>query len=216
MKETSTQKKCEMVASPRQDGALAHANVIDSRQSQALAKPNTYPILVVDDDEDKGGVDSLAPSRSWATRSARSLKICLQPWEVNQSYPKTSSCSRSHVARWRNGGGGVEGFSRRPDTVAVVMSSTEDAKSIVEYMKAGAKDYLFKGDGFLDMLGHVTSKTLESISQQRRLREAESTLRLNDHLLSRSENMASMGSWRKDLEDETVILGPNPCTRSWV
>ena len=93
----------------------------------------------------------------------------------------------------------------RPDTVAIVMSATEDAKAVVEYMKAGARDYLFKGEGFLDMLSHVTLRTLKVMEQERRLKDAELSLRLNEQLLVRSQHIAMMGSWRMDIATAKLI-----------
>lgn len=100
-------------------------------------------------------------------------------------------------------------LDHRPDTPAVVMSSGEDAKSVVEYMKAGAKDFLFKGDGFMQMLVHVTNRTLDAEQRIRRLKEAESSMLLNSGLLMRSEKMARMGSWRRDLRQDITTWSEN-------
>lgn len=98
---------------------------------------------------------------------------------------------------------------RRPDVATVVMSSSDDAKAVVEYMKAGARDYLIKGEGFVDMLGPVIKKTLESMERIQRLKEAELSIKLHENLLSRSQSMAGMGSWRRNLTDRVSLWSSN-------
>jgi PAS domain S-box-containing protein len=96
-------------------------------------------------------------------------------------------------------------LKKDPDLAAIVISSNEDAKAVVKYMKAGARDYLIKGDGFLDMLVHVVDKTMGILDQEQRLKDAELMSRMNSQLLARSQKMALMGSWRRDLETDELV-----------
>ena len=103
----------------------------------------------------------------------------------------------------------TEILQRRPDVATVVMSSSDDAKAVVDYMKAGARDYLIKGEGFVDMLGPVVQKTLDSMERIQRLKEAELSIKLHENLLSRSQSMAGMGSWRRNLDTRVSIWSSN-------
>jgi PAS domain S-box-containing protein len=103
----------------------------------------------------------------------------------------------------------TEILQRRPEVATVVMSSSDDAKSVVGYMKAGARDYLIKGEGFVDMLGPVVQKTLDSMERIQKLKEAELSIKLHENLLSRSQAMAGMGSWRRNLDTRVSIWSSN-------
>jgi PAS domain S-box-containing protein len=169
-----------------------------------LNKGWSRPILLVDDDRDMVDLIVLKLKKL-------GLSVVVA-WDLESALQKEQELDQAPLLLLDHmlpGGTGLDVLTamleRRPDTAAIVISSTEDAKAVVDYMKAGARDYLFKGDGFLDMLIHVAQKTMDVLAQEERLKLAENSSRLNEELLARSQNMALMGSWRRDLDTDELV-----------
>ena len=162
------------------------------------------PILLVDDDSDMLDLIVLKLKKL-------GLPVVVA-WDLESALEKEQGLEQAPLLLLDHmlpGGTGLDVLkailARRPDTAAIVISSTEDAKAVVDYMKVGARDYLFKGDGFLEMLVHVVQKTMNVLGQEERLKLAELSSRLNEQLLGRSQSMALMGSWRRDLDTDDLV-----------
>jgi two-component system sensor histidine kinase UhpB len=62
----------------------------------------------------------------------------------------------------------------------LIMTGQGDERVAVEMMKSGARDYLVKGAGFLEVLPSVAARVLAQIEQEGKLAAAEGALRLSE------------------------------------
>lgn len=162
------------------------------------------PIMLVDDDDDMVAIIKLKLKKmGWSCMVARDIAGAI---EMEKTLGQACLLLLDHMLP---GGTGMDVMlpilERSPETAAIVISSSEDTKAVVNYMKLGARDYLLKGEGFLDMLIHVVEKTMRTLDREERLKAAEISLKLNEQLLSRSQLMALMGSWRIDLSKDQLM-----------
>jgi PAS domain S-box-containing protein len=95
------------------------------------------------------------------------------------------------------------------DVPFVVMTGFGDERVAVEMMKRGARDYLMKDVGFVDLLPAVVERVRKQIDRERRLAEAEEALRL----LGEAVNQARDGVLITTTGSEPEILFVNPAAR---
>ncbi|MGP8198241.1 MAG: response regulator [Limisphaerales bacterium] len=62
----------------------------------------------------------------------------------------------------------------------LIITGQGDEQVAVEMMKSGARDYLVKGAGFLEVLPSVAARVLAQIEQEKKLAAAEDALRLSE------------------------------------
>lgn len=75
----------------------------------------------------------------------------------------------------------------------IVITGQGDERAAVQVMKRGARDYLTKDNAFLDLLPSVVTRIVDQILQERRLADAESSLRESQRMLSTlMSNLAGM------------------------
>jgi len=65
----------------------------------------------------------------------------------------------------------------------IIVTGHGDEKIAVKMMKLGARDYVIKTSGFLDVLPQVVEKTLVALDKERKLEEAEEALRQSEEKL---------------------------------
>ncbi len=106
-----------------------------------------------------------------------------------------------------NGNEVIEALHRREYKVPfIIMTGHGDEKLAVNMMKMGARDYLVKDSGFLEILPSVVKKVLGSIENELRLERAEEQLRESELRLNIAQKLAHVGSWEWDLADKSLIM----------
>lgn len=90
----------------------------------------------------------------------------------------------------------------------IIITGEGDEKIAVEMMKLGAKDYLVKDSGFLDLLPQVVKQTLFNLEVERKLAEAESKLRQSEERLKLALEAADEGMWDYNLKTKELFLSP--------
>ena len=87
----------------------------------------------------------------------------------------------------------------------IMMTGQGDERLAVEMMKLGAEDYLVKDTDFLDILPGALERLCKAIEIEQRLIEAEDALRQSELLLSESQRIGHIGSWKFDLANNKLI-----------
>jgi PAS domain S-box-containing protein len=87
----------------------------------------------------------------------------------------------------------------------IVMTGQGDERLAVEMMKLGAEDYLVKDTDFLDILPGALDRLYKTIEIEQRLIAAEDALRQSELLLSESQKIGHIGSWKFDLANNKLI-----------
>jgi DNA-binding NtrC family response regulator len=75
---------------------------------------------------------------------------------------------------------------RRRSVPFIVMTGHGAERVAVEMMKLGAKDYLVKDPGFVNILPEVVKKVCDELDKEKRLVKAKEALRRVEQLLSKS------------------------------
>ncbi len=107
------------------------------------------------------------------------------------------------------------GLARRksPDLPFFLVSGTVGEETAVEAMKAGANDYLFKGN--LKRLSPSVLRELREAQVRREARYTEGELRQRDSQLADAHRMARLGSWHFDFQTNVVMLSEEPSRMLW-
>lgn len=99
----------------------------------------------------------------------------------------------------------------------LIITGQGDERVAVEMMKSGARDYLVKGAGFLDVLPSVVERVLGQIQQERKLAAAEEALRLSEERFRVALKNSSIMVFNQDAElrytwvhNESVIQVDKP------
>jgi PAS domain S-box-containing protein len=87
----------------------------------------------------------------------------------------------------------------------IVMTGQGDERLAVEMMKLGAEDYLVKDTDFLDILPGALERLYKTIEIEQRLIAAEDALKQSELLLSESQKIGHIGSWKFDLANNNLI-----------
>jgi len=88
---------------------------------------------------------------------------------------------------------GAELLDRAALKAFIVTTGAGDERIAVEMMKRGALDYLVKDALFLDTLPRVVANALHRVGTERRLAEAEASLRVARENLRQAQKMESLG-----------------------
>jgi len=87
----------------------------------------------------------------------------------------------------------------------IIMTGFGDEKIAVEMFKLGARDYIVKEAGFIDLLPEKLKQVCLAVEQTRRLKDLENELRIKNQLLNETGRMARVGGWEVDLESKAVV-----------
>jgi PAS domain S-box-containing protein/putative nucleotidyltransferase with HDIG domain len=89
------------------------------------------------------------------------------------------------------------------DIPCIVVSGKIGEDIAVQLMKAGANDYVMKGN--LKRLAPAIERELGDAQVRRERKQAEDSLRRKQLMLARTESIAHVGSWEWDIATDTVI-----------
>lgn len=107
----------------------------------------------------------------------------------------------------------------------IIITGQGDERVAVEMMKRGALDYLVKDVQFIEFVPTVVRRALDHLAREKRLAEAEETLRRNEAMLARAQKIAQVGGYEIDAagtggaywsEESVRILGLDPVTRELI
>ena len=141
-------------------------------------RPPAASLLIVDDDRGLLRLAAKALEREgYAVATAASGAEALA-WIKDHSPDlllldlKLEDCDAPRVLRQ------LSDLNRLP--AFLIITGQGDERVAVEMMKSGARDYLVKGAGFLEVLPSVAARVLAQIEQERKLAAAEAALRLSE------------------------------------
>lgn len=89
------------------------------------------------------------------------------------------------------------------DIPVLIVSGVLQTEEAVMLMKAGAHDFVQKSD--LPRLASVINRQMEEAVQRRKSREAEEKLRKTEASLKRAQQIARLGSWEWDVQNNTFF-----------
>ena len=90
------------------------------------------------------------------------------------------------------------------DVPFMLVSGTVGEATAVEAMKAGASDYLFKGD--LTRLVPAVQRELRGVEERRLARKTEQLLQSRETQLAEALHLAKLGTWNLDLQTDSTDL----------
>jgi PAS domain S-box-containing protein len=94
----------------------------------------------------------------------------------------------------------------------IVMTGRGDERTAVEMMKLGARDYVVKDAGFIDVLPQIVSRAVKEVNSERKLAETEARLRESQRSLSTlMSNLPGMAYRCRDSEDRTMEIVSEGC-----
>ena len=142
------------------------------------------------------------------TAEMMSAALSRQPWDLiisDYSMPHFSGPAALEVSR-------ASGL----DLPFIIVSSAMGEAEAVAAMKAGANDYLIKGN--LAHLGPAIERELRDATERRERKRAELALRESEAALTSAQRIARIGSWQWHLRSNTArwssetfrIFGLNP------
>jgi signal transduction histidine kinase len=92
---------------------------------------------------------------------------------------------------------------RNPDIPFILVSGIVGEETAVEAVKAGANDYLFKGN--MGRLARIVERELRDAIQRREGRSTQENLRNRDAQLADAQQLAHVGAWHIDVLAKSVI-----------
>jgi PAS domain S-box-containing protein len=116
-------------------------------------------------------------------------------WDIiisDYSMPGFSGIAALNIAR-----------QRAADLPFILISGTVGEETAVAAMKAGADDYLFKGN--LKRLTPAIERELREASLRREARQVKEQLKLSEKQLAEAHRIANLGAWRIDSRSGKVI-----------
>ncbi len=91
----------------------------------------------------------------------------------------------------------------------ILVSGNLAAETAVQAMKAGADDYILKGD--LSRLVPAVQRELRDSDERRRARDIEEQLRKRDAQLAAAQRLANLGTWHLDLRTNLAVWSDEAC-----
>jgi PAS domain S-box-containing protein len=107
----------------------------------------------------------------------------------------------------------------------IIITGQGDERVAVEMMKRGALDYLVKDVQFIEFVPTVVRRALDHLAREKRLAEAEETLRRSEAMLARAQEIAHVGGYEINAagtggdhwsEESFRILGLDPATKELI
>ena len=159
--------------------------------------PIPLRVLIVEDSEDDAKLLLMELRRSgWEpthqrvdTAAAMATALREGVWDLivaDYAMPKFDGRAALALAR-----------ERAEDLPFILVSGTVGEETAVEAMKAGANDYLFKGN--LKRLGPAVVRELRESQVRREARQTDRELSRRDGQLADAQRLARLGSWHADL-----------------
>lgn len=164
--------------------------------------PTPLRLLLVEDSEDDAKLLLMELRRGgWdvthkRVESAHTLVAALSegPWDFiisDYSMPQFTGVAALAIAR-----------ERAPETPFMLISGTVGEETAVQAMKAGANDYLFKGN--LYRLSPAVARELREAEIRRAARRTAHNLHLRDKQLIDAQKLARLGTWHLRIAANTV------------
>jgi len=166
-------------------------------------------VLIVEDSEDDallilrelrlGGWD-VAHERV-DTPAAMAFALDAHPWDLiiaDYSMPCFSGSAALLMAR-----------ERTVDIPFILVSGKVGEETAVQAMKAGADDYILKGD--LPRLVPMVKRELRDADGRRRARNTERLLQKRDAQLADAQRLAHLGTWHVDVEMKLAVWSDEAC-----
>jgi PAS domain S-box-containing protein len=187
---------------PAQRGAaiIAHTN------------DNTFGrlrVLIVDDSEDDAALLLMALRRGqWEVTHQRvdtpqemSAALDAHPWDLiiaDYAMPNFSGPAALAMAR-----------QRAVNIPFILVSGHVGEETAVQSMRAGADDYLFKGD--LTRLVPAVERELHDFEGRRKAEHTERQLQKGEHQLAAAQHLAHLGTWHVDLRTHIAVWSDEAC-----
>jgi DNA-binding NtrC family response regulator len=180
----------------RESSIVAADEAPQKQQRQVLR------VLMVEDLADDAMLVLLELGAAWdvihhrvQTGPAMMAALDLQPWDIiisDFAMPRFSGLQALAIAR------------ERANTIPfILISGTVGEEVAVEAMKAGANDYLFKGN--LKRLAPAVQRELREAAGRREARRIEQELQKRDEQLAEAQRLARLGNWFLDARNKTVV-----------
>ena len=113
------------------------------------------------------------------------------------------------MPQFQRAGGPGHGAGTRGDVPFILVSGTVGEETAVQAMKAGADDYLFKGD--LKRLVPAVERELRDADGRREARTIERQLRKREAQLADAQRLAHLGTWHLDLRTNLAVWSDEAC-----
>lgn len=97
----------------------------------------------------------------------------------------------------------------------VAMTGSGDEHIAIEMMKLGARDYLIKGVGFIDLLPGIFQNLSRELETEERLVSAEKALQQSEERFQLAMDATQDGLWDWDVETNSVYLSQNWHSPNW-
>ena len=183
---------------------LAHAQrgaaIIDHTNDNSSGE---LRVLIVEDSEDDAALLLMELRRGrWKivhervdTPRAMADALAAHPWDLiiaDYSMPYFSGPAALTMLRERAG-----------DIPFILVSGQVGEETAVQAMKAGANEYLFKGD--LQRLVPAVERELRDLEGRRNAEHIERQLRKGERQLADAQRLAHLGTWHVDLQTNVAI-----------
>lgn len=91
-----------------------------------------------------------------------------------------------------------------PEQTVIVMTGLEDETVALNSVKAGAQDFIVKGQFDSNLLSRTITYAIERHQLQHRLEEYAKAIKLNEQRLLEAQKMARIGNWELDIVNNSM------------
>lgn len=91
-----------------------------------------------------------------------------------------------------------------PEQTVIVMTGLEDETVALNSVKAGAQDFIVKGQFDSNLLSRTITYAIERHQLQRRLEDYAKAIKLNEQRLLEAQKMARIGNWEMDIVNNSM------------
>ncbi|MFN3939932.1 MAG: response regulator, partial [Chitinophagales bacterium] len=91
-----------------------------------------------------------------------------------------------------------------PEQTVIVMTGLEDETVALNSVKAGAQDFIVKGQFDSNLLSRTITYAIERHQLQRRLEDYAKAIKLNEQRLLEAQKMARIGNWEMDIVNNNM------------
>ncbi len=92
-----------------------------------------------------------------------------------------------------------------PEQTVIVMTGLEDETVALNSVKAGAQDFIVKGQFDSNLLSRTITYAIERHQLQRRLEDYAKAIKLNEQRLLEAQKMARIGNWEMDIVNNSMF-----------